>query len=620
MSNDLEKLAETLIKAKARWNAGETTIASKAPQERKRMLGAIPSEEALGVLAALRAAPPQLATTPAFAPAVDWRNKNGNHVTQVKDQGGCGSCVSFGSVGLCESMAHIETGAWVDLSEADSHFCSSHGANCTGWWPDLCLDQIKARGVCDEACFPYPSAFPGNDIWQSPPSCHVAPDRNARILKIGARHVLTDPTAVKNYLTSTGPVVGCFTVYTDFFNYSSGVYHRISGTVEGGHCMLVVGYSEADQCWICKNSWGPGWGDGGFVRFAYADFLFNGQFFPMYGATGLQRSTSGFQSLGGKLTSRLAVGRNQDGRLEVFARGLDGAVWHIWQGAANSGWSGWSSMGGSITSDPCVASNADGRLEVFARGQDGALWHNWQTAPNNGWSGWRSLGGVITSNPACGRNQDGRLEVFARGQDGGLWHIWQIAPNSGWSAWHPLGVQFIGNPVVAVNQDGRLEVFMRGPASVVHVWQTAPNNGWSGWSSLGGRLSADPSVARNDDGRLEVFGRGLDGALWHAWQAAPNSGWSGWSSLGGVLTSGPVAIANADGRLEVFVRGTDGADWHIWQTAPNNGWSSWDSLGGSIVGEPAAGTNQDGRLETFVRGLDQGLWHRWQTAPSNGWN
>jgi subtilisin family serine protease len=38
---------------------------------------------------------------------------------------------------------------------------------------------------------------------------------------------------------------------------------------------------------------------------------------------------------------------------------------------------------------------AGGRLEVFARGADHALWHKWQVVPNGGWSGWASLGGWI---------------------------------------------------------------------------------------------------------------------------------------------------------------------------------------------------------------------------------
>ena len=63
---------------------------------------------------------------------------------------------------------------------------------------------------------------------------------------------------------------------------------------------------------------------------------------------------------------------------------------------------------------PARGRNADGRLEIFARGGDGAVWHNWHTAPNNGWSGWYSLGGWIDL-LEVGPNADGRLEVFARG-------------------------------------------------------------------------------------------------------------------------------------------------------------------------------------------------------------
>ena len=107
----------------------------------------------------------------------------------------------------------------------------------------------------------------------------------------------------------------------------------------------------------------------------------------------------------------------------------------------------WASLGGAIF-DPFVVNNADGRMEVFARGTDGALWHIWQTAPNNGWSGWLSLGGAIQGAHAVGMNKDGRLEVFARGTDGALWHIWQTAPNSGWSGWQSLGGG-IFDPVVA---------------------------------------------------------------------------------------------------------------------------------------------------------------------------
>ena len=39
----------------------------------------------------------------------------------------------------------------------------------------------------------------------------------------------------------------------------------------------------------------------------------------------------------------------------------------------------------------------DGRLEIFARGTDYALWHNWQVSPGGSWSGWNSLGGILVA-------------------------------------------------------------------------------------------------------------------------------------------------------------------------------------------------------------------------------
>ena len=303
------------------------------------------------------------------------------------------------------------------------------------------------------------------------------------------------------------------------------------------------------------------------------------------------------------------------GRMEVFARGTDKAVWHLWQTAPSNGWSGWASLGGWVDIIRS-ARNADGRLEMFARGSDKAVWHRWQTAPNNGWSDWNSLGGWVDL-IELGQSQDGRLELFARGADGALWHRWQTAPSNGWSDWESLG-GWIDRLSVGQNQDGRMELFARGADGALwHMWQLAPNGAWSGWDSLGGWIDM-LDVGRNQDGRIEVFARGADAALWHIWQTAPNNGWSGWNSLGGWIDQLAVG-QNLDGRLELFARGSDKAVWHRWQTAPNNGWSGWNSLGG-WVDRLFVSNNADGRMELFARGSDRALWHRWQTAPNNGWS
>jgi hypothetical protein len=69
----------------------------------------------------------------------------------------------------------------------------------------------------------------------------------------------------------TGPLLTTMTVYTDFMFYTSGVYKHVTGDVEGGHAVVIVGYNDADQAFIVRNSWGPEWGEGGYFRIAYTD-------------------------------------------------------------------------------------------------------------------------------------------------------------------------------------------------------------------------------------------------------------------------------------------------------------------------------------------------------------
>src|SRR4030095_3040397 len=258
---NISELSKTLLKQKARWVPTENPIARMDPTARKKLLG-------FDTKTAMKAKAPAAAAAPiaTYAPAVDWRNHNGNHVTAVKSQGGCGSCVSFCTVAVTESMASIEKGQLLNLSEADQHFCSSHGASCGGWNHIDAFDQIRTRGVSDEACFPYATAFPNNNIWDPNPTCRACPDRNARAVKITALHHLNTYTDAKNYLPSTGPSAAAFGVYPDFFSYHDGVYHHVSGGLEGYHCVAIIGYSEAEQCWICKNSWDTSWGMAGFFR------------------------------------------------------------------------------------------------------------------------------------------------------------------------------------------------------------------------------------------------------------------------------------------------------------------------------------------------------------------
>ena len=278
---DTAALNSELSAKHARWRAHANPQAELSLEEKKALLGMIvtDSDQALASNPPVAAAPPG---PPAFAPAVDWRNRNGNHVTPVKDQKACGSCVSFCCSALVESMASIELGQLLDLSEADSHFNSSHGPSCFGWNADACLEQIKQRGIVSEAALPYMNAFdnpPQPDpaeptLWK--PHTVATPNRAATQVSITNHGLISGIAARKDYLSAHGPCAASFDVYEDFYSYGTGVYEHETGDYVGGHCVEVIGYSEAEQCWIAKNSWGSSWGGmSGFFKIAYGECNFD---------------------------------------------------------------------------------------------------------------------------------------------------------------------------------------------------------------------------------------------------------------------------------------------------------------------------------------------------------
>jgi C1A family cysteine protease len=190
---------------------------------------------------------------------VDWRNRRDkNNVTSVKNQGGCGSCVSFASIAALESMLIIEHNVSLDLSEAELLFCG--GGSCGGWWPSNAVTYLRNNGVSQETCFPY--------VATNMP-CSSCSERNGQAIQITYSVELSNMNDRKNFLSTCGPTICVFEVFQDFFSYSSGVYSHVTGSSVGLHSVEVIGYDNGLNCWICKNSWGSGWGDGGFFKIAY---------------------------------------------------------------------------------------------------------------------------------------------------------------------------------------------------------------------------------------------------------------------------------------------------------------------------------------------------------------
>lgn len=198
--------------------------------------------------------------------SIDWRELGA--VTPVKDQCMCGSCWTFGTVGVLEGQYYRKYGKLEKFSEQNLLDCSwnfgNNGCNggedfrAYGW-------MIHNGGLMTDKDYGRYLGIDGR--------CHF--DESAAAIKV-TDYVLTKPFSVEELedaVANVGPISVGVAVNKNFLFYAEGVFddETCSSAVEDqAHAVLAVGYGTENgkDYWIIKNSWSTWWGDEGYIKIA----------------------------------------------------------------------------------------------------------------------------------------------------------------------------------------------------------------------------------------------------------------------------------------------------------------------------------------------------------------
>lgn len=204
------------------------------------------------------------------------------YMTPVKNQMGSGNCWAFASLAALESCILRAGGTVLDLSEENmKNIMSLYSAY--GWQIETNIGGYLDMGI---------GYFPGwlgpvleeDDIFDdisvlSPVLESIMHVQNIIFL---SRDSYTDNDEIKSAIMKYGPVVT--SLYSaNYYRNPDGKYYKYSTGGNNDHAICIVGWDDTvsrnkfstkppgDGAWIVKNSWGPGWGDGGYFYVSYYD-------------------------------------------------------------------------------------------------------------------------------------------------------------------------------------------------------------------------------------------------------------------------------------------------------------------------------------------------------------
>lgn len=198
--------------------------------------------------------------------SINWVEKGA--VTEIKNQGQCGSCWSFSTTGALEGAYFIKYGELIAFSEQQLVDCDNfknggRDFGCNGGLMDNAFKWIsKNGGLCSEISYPYVSGET-TEAGVCTKTCSLVSNTN---IKSYVDVIPSSDDEMMNALSKQPVAVAIQANQRSFQLYKSGILTDNCGT-ELDHGVLLIGYGSLnnENYYIIKNSWGKSWGMDGYI-------------------------------------------------------------------------------------------------------------------------------------------------------------------------------------------------------------------------------------------------------------------------------------------------------------------------------------------------------------------
>jgi C1A family cysteine protease len=194
-----------------------------------------------------------------------------NKVKTILNQGDLGSCVSNS---FAQVINMSTNSIWISRL---MHYYCGRAIEGTSSLDDSGLDIRQAAsiiakyGACLESVWPY-------NIYNFYKLPSLAAFQKSKLFKsYKYSFVNQDINSLTTCLYNTkNPIIFGIMVYSSFLTNSVASTGMVpmpdttNETLEGGHCIIMIGYDNTKQLFTCVNSWGNGWGNKGLFYLPYA--------------------------------------------------------------------------------------------------------------------------------------------------------------------------------------------------------------------------------------------------------------------------------------------------------------------------------------------------------------